>query len=198
MNPYQIKQLGPAVWGEQGGLLSVDELDLLMKAAGDPRVEVVLEVGHYHGLSTCALVHALRQRGGDWSLLTVDAHVPDPWVARPAPVKSFEDNRDKYFSDDRLTAVFERSETISDTQADFVFYDGDHGEEQMRFTRLVMAAPTVRVFIFDDRDFPHPRACCDALRRAGWEDRSPKLERLPGDKTHPATMTLAWFERPLA
>ena len=50
--------------------------------------------------------------------------------------------------------------------------------------------------IFDDRDFPVPSQCCDELRWAGWHNHSPDLNRLPGDKANPGTMTLGWYERP--
>jgi hypothetical protein len=155
----------------------------------------VLEVGHYCGLSTCAIVHALWQTGNDWELFSVDAHIPDSWVDRPADVSTFEGNFAAYFHDERVTPVYERSETIDRIDADFVFYDGDHAEEQLRFTRVVLASPNVRHFVFDDSDFDYPKLCVDELRAAGWAELSPILRRLPGDKLNPDTQTIAWFQR---
>ena len=155
----------------------------------------VLEVGHYYGLSTCAMVLALQSSGHEWKLTTVDAHIPDAWVGRIAPIASFEANRLAHFDDDRVTAVFDRSENITSIDADFVFYDGDHGEEQLRFTRLVMESPSVKRFLFDDRDFTWPKQCCEELRAAGWKDLSPELLRQGGDKTIANTQTIGWFER---
>jgi hypothetical protein len=194
LNAAEIKALGE-VWGAQHGLLSVAELQVLMGALQDGRYHTVLEVGHYCGLSTCAIVHALRQNGQDWEVISVDAHIADPWVERAASVETFEANRDAYFADDRLLAIYARSETISSIDADFVFYDGDHGDEQLRFTRAVIASPKVSTFLFDDRDFDVPRRCTAELVAAGWTDRSPSLRRLPADKMNPATQTLAWFTR---
>lgn len=182
-------------WGEQGGLLSTSEIDTLMRAVSAADVRSVLEVGHYYGLSTCAIVRALQERGGDWKFTTVDAHVPDSWVGRPAPISAFEANRIVHFDDPRLTAVFGMSQEITAIDADFVFYDGDHGEEQLRFTRVVIASPSIRRFLFDDRDFNWPVICCEELRAAGWIDKSPELIRQGGDKAHAGTQTLGWFER---
>lgn len=194
MNAQQIKALGET-WGAQHGLLSVAELELLMSAvrATDPRT--VLEVGHYCGLSTCAIVHALKQTGSDWELSTVDAHIPDEWVSRPAAIATFEGNLAAYFHDERITPIYRRSQTITSIDADFVFYDGDHGEEQLRFTRLVIDSPSVDAFLFDDRDFDVPRLCAAELLAAGWVDHTPSLRRLPADKMNPETQTLAWFTR---
>lgn len=166
-----------------------------MCAVRTAEARTVLEVGHYCGLSTCAIVHALWQTGNDWEFVTVDAHIADPWVERPASVETFEGNLAAYFHDDRVTPIYLRSQTIAHTDADFVFYDGDHGAEQLRFTHVVMSAQSVATFMFDDSDFPVPKQCAAELVAAGWLDRSPKLNRLPGDKTNPETQTLAWFTR---
>lgn len=194
MTPEQIKSLGNT-WGAQHGLLSVAELRTLMAALQDDRYHTVLEVGHYCGLSTCAIVHALWQNGRDWELITVDAHVADPWVERPASVEAFEGNLAAYFHDDRVTPIYLRSETIAHTDADFIFYDGDHGEEQLRFIRMAMGSPSVQTLLFDDSDFPVPKRCADELRAAGWTERSAPTVRKPGDKMNPETQTIAWFTR---
>lgn len=194
MNAQQIKALGK-IWGAQNGLLSVAELETLMTAAHERKPRRALEVGHYCGLSTCALVHALRGAGHDWELISVDAHVSDPWVQHPAAIETFEENRSAHFEDDRLLALYARSETISSVDAEFVFYDGDHHIEQLRFTRVVVDSPSVKDFVFDDSDFDIPRQCVAELIAAGWRDRSPEYRRLPGDKLNPDTQTLAWFTR---
>jgi len=169
-------------------------MGLLASALSEPLR--VLEVGHYFGLSTCAIVTALRQRPGDWSMLSLDAHIADPWVQRPAAIVDFERNRSTLFSDDRLTVSYERSQTLgSDLPYDVVFYDGDHGEEQRRFTRAVIESRDPKLFIFDDRNFDVPSKCCKDLVEAGWRDESPPYCRGGGDKANPLTMTLGVFRR---
>jgi hypothetical protein len=210
VNAHQIKSLG-AIWGHQDGLLSERELEALMQiVAGDfvvasvwdlkkPQPLAVLEVGHFMGLSTCGLVHALREEKlytrGDWALTTVDAHIADAWVPE-TPTWVFEENMREHFADPRLTVRFELSQTLTaPLPFDFVFYDGDHGEEQERFTRAVLESPRVRTLVFDDRDFPVPARCCEILRAAGWVDESPPVVRAPGDKQGAETMTLGVFRR---
>jgi hypothetical protein len=199
VNAYEIKALGSEVWGGQGGLLSVDELDLLMRLVEGflPGEAIsVLEVGHYYGLSTCGLVHALQSCGGAWRLVSVDAHIDDKWIGYAAPIERFNENRKRYFDDPRLSGVFVRSEAlVAPLPYDVVFYDGDHAAEQVRFTQAVIDSPAVSLFVFDDRDFPDPARCCEMLRAAGWADESPELARLIGDKTNPETMTLGVFRR---
>jgi hypothetical protein len=203
MNAHEIKSLG-AIWGHQDGLLSAGELEALMQIVRDePQPIEVLEVGHFMGLSTCGLVHALRDvRGendyprGNWKLTTVDAHIADAWVPE-TPTWVFEENMREHFADPRLTVRYELSQTlVAPLPFDFVFYDGDHAEEQERFTRAVLESPRVRTFVFDDRDFPVPVRCCEILRAAGWLDESPPVLRAPGDKNGAETMTLGVFRRP--
>jgi hypothetical protein len=95
-----------------------------------------------------------------------------------------------------VTVRFEMSQTlVAPLPFDFVFYDGDHGEEQERFTVAVIESPRVRTLVFDDRDFPVPTRCCEILRAAGWRDESPECVRVPGDKQGAETMTLGVFRR---
>ena len=206
MNARQIKSLG-AIWGHQDGLLSELELERLMQLVvaentrdGDTWPLAVLEVGHFMGLSTCGLVHALRSshvalHTDRWHLTTVDAHIADAWVPETPP-DIFLNNMADHFADPRVTVRFEMSQTlVAPLPFDFVFYDGDHGEEQERFTRAVIDSPRVRTLVFDDRDFPVPVRCCEILRAAGWVDESPPVVRAPGDKQGRETMTLGVFRR---
>ncbi len=202
MNAREIKSLG-GIWGHQNGLLSVDELEWLMRLVAAEaevfwprRPLTVLEVGHYMGLSTCGIVHALRGvEGAIWTLDTVDAHIADDWVEATDPA-TFLDNMRAHFDDARLDFYFDISQDITAPLLfDFVFYDGDHGGEQARFTQAVIDSPRVRTFVFDDRDFPVPMRCCQMLREAGWRDESPPVLRAPGDKDGEGTMTLGVFRR---
>jgi hypothetical protein len=195
LNAHEIKSLG-AIWGHQDGLLSALELETLMAiVAGEPKPLDVLEVGHFMGLSTCGLVHALRDSDG-WTLTTVDAHIADAWVPE-TPTWVFEENKATHFDDPRLTVRYELSQAlIAPLPYDFVFYDGDHAEEQERFTLAVIESPRVKTLVFDDRDFPVPVRCCEILRDAGWIDESPEMVRAPGDKNGVGTMTLGVFRRP--
>ncbi len=196
MNAAEIKALGQDVWGCQSGLLSVRELSILMHYATENVGDKFLEFGHYFGLSTCALVHALYNRvSTEWTLTSLDAHIADGWVGTPASIAAYEANRRAHFNDPRLTSVFERSETLTHLDYDFVFYDGDHGEEQLRFTRALIASDRPSLFIYDDSDFPFPLACTALLEGAGWLNLSPPVIRHGGDKTIPETQTLAVFAR---
>jgi hypothetical protein len=205
MNAHEIKALGK-IWGHQDGLLSAGELELLMQiVAAEPRPLAALEVGHFMGLSTCGLVHALWQRGGSlvranadgyWTLTTVDHHQGDAWVPW-TPAEIFEQNMFEHFADARVEVSYRPSQTLTaPLPFDFVFYDGDHGEEQERFTVAVIESPRVRTLVFDDRDFPVPMRCSELLMRHGWIDESPDMLRAPGDKGGAETMTLAVFRRP--
>jgi hypothetical protein len=210
VNAHQIKSLG-AIWGHQDGLLSELELERLMNLAATALVCKttwgaldVLEVGHFMGLSTCGLVHSLRRASDHladagamsaWHLTTVDAHIADAWVPETPP-DIFLTNMADHFADPRVTVRFEMSQTlVAPLPFDFVFYDGDHGEEQERFTVAVIESPRVRTLVFDDRDFPVPTRCCEILRAAGWRDESPECVRVPGDKQGAETMTLGVFRR---
>lgn len=192
MLPSGIKNM--ADWGSQRGLLSSAEITLLMGLVRRHGSRV-LEVGHYYGLSTCAMVTALRHSGKEWNMLTVDAHISDAWVPETSPDVFFA-NKAEHFNDPRLQVLIQRSESIVRMDGyDFVFYDGDHAEEQMRFTELVHASPSIKTFVFDDRDFEVPEKCCHYLRAMGWTDHSPTCRRVTGDKDSDDTMTLAVFTR---
>lgn len=183
-----------ADWGAQGGLLSERECRALYEIFHDAHRRVlevgVLEVGHYLGLSTCVLADAL-----EWTpLLTIDSHEGDTRV--PAvPFEKFWANMELCGADHCIPLVM-RSESIkAPLPFDAVFYDGDHEEEQMRFTQVVHESPNVRLFVFDDRDFPVPAKCCEFLRELGWLDHSEPIYRGPYDKATSETMTLGVFRR---
>lgn len=196
MTADEIKSL--PVWGSQNGLLSLSELRLLMQTAQEqpPELERWLEIGHYHGLSTCGLVHALRQRGSSWYLSSVDDHMGDEWVPK-SDIGQCERNRKMFFPCEHLEMRHESSQRYKTAlKVDALFYDGDHGPEQQRFIELAMESPQVQLIVFDDRDFPVP-ASCHALLEAdgGWTDLSHELVRGRKDKRSPETMTLAIWRR---
>lgn len=197
----EIRALGEAVWGPQGGLLSESELALLMKVIEDETwpYSDILEVGHYHGLSTCGILEALEASGCGWvRFTTVDNHQADGSVGESSP-DIFLDNLETYACKAEKVEVEVRivdSQTlVRELPHDIIFYDGDHRAEQLRFTKLVMQSPSVRVFIFDDGDYPVPAHCCELLLKAGWKDESPPLFRGGNDKRDPETMTLKVFRR---
>lgn len=207
MTPREIKVLGSSVWGAQSGLLSVAELELLWGLVQQAFIDAdkpdfrLLEIGHYHGLSTCCIVHALSELAPvntklvGWEMLTVDSHEADQWVGKTDPMV-FVKNYNEHFNDDRCQPIFDRSQhAVAPLEYDAIFYDGDHGQEQARFTGEVMASDRVKLFIFDDRDFQVPAACCATLRDAGWVDESPPLVRMAVDKMDPLTQTLGVFRR---
>lgn len=185
-------------WGAQDGLLSVAELNALMLTVRQADVPYlnVLEVGHYCGLSTMAIVEACKASGKAWHVTTIDAHCGDRWV--PAnPYDEFYANHSARFNDPNVSVIMQRSEGIADIRGfNVVFYDGDHAEEQQRFTELVVASPSVKVFIYDDRDFEIPALCSYILRGAGWHEHSRPVVRGAGDKGNPETMTLGVWTCP--
>jgi len=199
MTGQTIKDMG--CWGSQDGLLSPAEVEHLMSVvASEPGRHVsILEVGHYYGLSTYAICEAMRHNAyRTWSLLTVDAHIADRWVPETDPSVYF-GNKSAHFNHPQVQTIIADSRGIVRLDGfDVVFYDGDHAEEQERFTRLVIDTPSVRTFVFDDRDFDVPRACEGLLRAAGWADDSPPMQRLGSDKLNPHTMTLGVWRRTYA
>lgn len=207
-------------YGMQGGLLSASEMVELYRfikgtvyypntpeqgrASGRALFPVntlsILEVGHYMGLSTAVMAKAVNDNSelyrDDYRIIvSIDAHIPDAWVK--------DSNEETYMSNMKDDHVHGTVQSLTmDSRAirtiagfDAVFYDGDHADEQWRFTQVVHQSPNVTLFIFDDRDFPVPAKCCEFLRANGWTDRSPELKRLNGDKTNPQTMTLGVFTR---
>lgn len=179
-----IRALG--CWGEQGGLLSVGEMCLLRELACEGKAPI-LEVGHYYGLSTTVL------KGPNRVVVTVDHHAGDNWVPEPAGVAKFLSNMGGC---EFVAPLFMNSRyLVAPLHYTMVFYDGDHGDEQMRFTVEVIRSDRVQLFVFDDRDFPVPSLCCEYLRSRGWKDESPPLHRGPQDKASEDTMTLGVFRR---
>ncbi len=173
-------------WGEQGGLISVSEMALLFELAWCGEGSI-LEVGHYHGLSTLVLAGSRRH------VVTVDNHKGDQWVTKPA-------GRDAFLSNvghlPNVSPVFVDSQVlVAPLHYSMVFYDGDHGVEQMRFTEEVHKSPRCTLFVFDDRDFVVPQECCEWLRSMGWVDESPPVYRGGNDKASEETMTLGVFRR---
>lgn len=175
------------------GLLSVAELVALARLIekAPPRV---LEVGHLYGLSTAAIIAALSSRPDPKEFVSYDAHIEDKWIREPAPLGACLKNLAPL--PPFVTLRHEISQNLV-APIDFpvVFYDGDHEDEQLRFTEAVIASPAVKLFIFDDADFDIPSVCCQLLAKARWLDLSPSVLRLNGDKGNPNTMTLGIFKR---
>lgn len=187
-------------YGMQGGLLSVAEMVKLWEVLVDYEYRfhypayTVLEVGHYMGLSTAVLA-TIDSRDRNFKVVSIDAHIPDAWV-KDSSEETYAANMISDHADGTIQSITMDSRAVRSIYGfDTVFYDGDHGDEQMRFTKVVHNSSNVRLFIFDDRDFPVPVQCCDFLRANGWRDISPPLLRLNGDKTNPGTMTLGVFVR---
>lgn len=181
-------------WGLQNGLLSASEMVHLCRTVNDytyrrSRGLSILEVGHYMGLSTNVILYGVK---GDDQLLSIDAHIADGWVPKSDPGQYFSN----MYRRKGLSTLIMDSRGVQRLEGfDVVFYDGDHADEQRRWTEMVIASETVDLFIFDDRDFDVPTVCCQMLRDAGWKDQSPDLRRLPNDKRDPQTMTLGVFRR---
>lgn len=212
MTPEGLKFLGEHVWGPQGGLLSLAECKLLSqlieqegRCNTNPTAELfILEVGHFWGLSTAVISHAWPF--SSLHIHTVDSHEADNMV--PASDEAiFRENMRVFASQwpslkieiARSQDAFPDADAIAAGTPDIIFYDGDHREEQERFTRLVIEAKETHgwpsLFIFDDRDFEVPARCCELLREAGWSDESPPWRRLSGDKRNAETMTLGVFRK---
>lgn len=174
-------------WGEQEGLLSASEMVALGELVKP--YPTVLEVGHYHGLSTWSL------HGKGRTVVTVDSHHGDAWVPQPARPEKFLANMRALECIGVVPLFIDSKAIVAPICFPFVFYDGDHGPEQLRFTQAVIASPAVELFVFDDRDFPFPELCCQELRDAGWRDASLPCVRGPRDKQSEETMTLGVFAR---
>lgn len=205
MTPAQAQALKDSgKYGMQGGLLSVAEMVKLYDLCSGrnfiaPNLYpyAVLEVGHYMGLSTAVLA-TIENRDRNFKVVSIDAHIEDAWV-KDSNEETYVANMKSDHADGTIQSITMDSRAVRSIYGfDTVFYDGDHAVEQLRFIRfmkVVHESPNVRLFIFDDRDFPVPVQCCDFLRANGWRDISPPLLRLNGDKTNPETMTLGVFVR---
>lgn len=177
-------------WGMQGGLLSASEMVELYRLIKEHSFNV-LEVGHYMGLSTHVIQKTLI------NVVTIDAYIVDDWV-KDSHEATYAENLKKEHERGLVQSLTMNSNAITSIYGfDTVFYDGDHADEQLRFTKVVNNSPNVDLFIFDDRDFPFPALCCEYLKNHGWQDVSPALARLSGDKMNDATMTLGVFRRAL-
>ena len=189
-------------FGVANGLLSEDELSVLMSVvydyAGSRGHTNVLEVGHYYGLSTAALCRALQASENDWHLTSVDAHEPDGNVPEPAPWDAFLENVDAFCKDERIVPLKQRSQDTDLADVDVVFYDGDHGREQVDFAHRVQESKC-ELFVFDDADWPKPVEARDFLLKNGWREIGPPRWRSKGNEGHtksnPRTMTLAVLTR---
>lgn len=179
-------------WGAQGGLLSQRECETLFGLVCLAKPDLVLEVGHYCGLSTHVIADALRTLG-DGHLTTIDSYEPDKWVAESGKERFQKNAAAGLFHEVGVLEV--RSQDYDPGNYDFVFYDGDHGDEQLAFTRKVVLGRHCRVMVFDDADFPVPEQCCKYLAESGWYQLPLHPHRGPYDKQSPETMTLAAFVR---
>jgi len=180
-------------WGPEGGLLSESELDWLMDYVSKRWFHHVLEVGHYTGLSTLALIMGARLG----KLTTVDHHKGDKWVsgssaatflcniAKAPPSKPLPDV---------IIAPYDTA-MLDWLKPSLLFWDADHGHEQVRAMCDAAQRKFIRAVVFDDADFEHAKIGAEVLRAHGWRDVSPPLYRGPQDKLDPKTMTLGAFER---
>jgi len=194
INGQVVKDYG--VWGGQDGLLSVGEIERLYTTLYDlDRNIQLLEVGHYCGLSTYVMHKALTQGlCSSWRITTIDAHIVDPWV-KDSDAGIYFANRKRFFPSKNIQTIIMNSEAVQCLDGfNVVFYDGDHGMEQYRWTKMVNDSPDVGMFIFDDADFEVPAMCCQYLEESGWLTDRKTYTRGHGDKRNPATDTLAvWW-----
>lgn len=184
-------------WGPQGGLLSESELDALMACVRSRPHARVLEVGHFNGLSTLALLHAL---GNDGLLATIDHHGGDKWVPA-SPPSLFCKNLETHAPRMPAVTMFAPYDPtwLNGIRPDLVFWDADHGPAQVRAMVDCHRCASVRTVVFDDRDMPWANLGAGVLVAHGWRDVSPPFHRnLSVDKADPQTMTLGIFERPEA
>lgn len=179
------------------GALSLAELNVLAVEAGIASGRDALEVGHYKGLSTAAILDSLPERVRLW---TIDHHQGDEH-SQPTSPTEFEENVRGYSSgrprDSRLVSLFAPFEFALDSVPDdlgFVFYDADHGvEASASFWRLVQPKLGKRcVLVIDDADWQGGRrlnqlATGDGFEVAEW---SGPIYRGSRGKADPRTNTM--------
>lgn len=182
-------------WGAQGGLLSVLECSALYLAVAQYRPHQVLEVGHFLGLSTAVLMKALVSQGRG-ALITVDHHKGDAWVPH-SPEAPFLQNREKLFPEAVYLPM--ASQDLPDgliRSCDFLFYDGDHGEEQLRFVQRASDLGGAQTIVLDDMDFRFGIECRNWLVEEGWREVTELVPRRgTHDKADADTYTLGIFRR---
>ena len=147
-----------------GGLMSARELDELAYWA-EQAPGPALEVGHYTGLSTAALLSSLP---ADLKFITIDDH---SW--RDVPTGLFMENiapfvGERYFVpmfDDYRGVLAKSQETLG-----FVFYDGPHSHDDCdKFWSLVepLLQPEC-LFLFDDADWESMQRMGENVEAAGF------------------------------
>lgn len=159
---------------------------------------LTLEVGHWHGLSTCVLLESLPLGN---ELVTVDHHRGDRWVTASSKPE-FEANVEPFRAGRKLSIVYEDfKEAVPKLTREiaFCFYDADHSEIACEsFWKLVgpRMALGVSLLCFDDADWP----TMNRLRALALADGYEVVNRRPffrgvADKEDPRTYTLEVMAR---
>lgn len=180
------------------GALSVCELNILATEASLARGRNALEVGHYKGLSTAAILDSLPEGIVLW---TIDHHEGDA-NCQPTETAEFEDNIRGYAGQGNPVAIYAPFEDALDSVPDdlrFVFYDADHSVEASEsFWRLVQPKlGEYCVIIVDDADWQggkrlHQLATLDGFKVAEWSGTTYRGSR---DKADPRTNTIEVLTR---
>ncbi len=179
------------------GALSLTELNILAIEATDAKGRDALEVGHYKGLSTAAILGALPEGVRLW---TIDHHEGDEHCS-PTSSTEFEENirgyADRRLQSRGLVAIFEPFESALESVPDnlgFVFYDADHSIEAVEDFWEIVHPKLSRVcsLLVDDADWPGSLRLMrlaenDGFRVAGWSGATYRGKR---DKADPRTNTM--------
>lgn len=186
------------------GGLSVSELHELCYWACGFQPHEALEVGHWNGLSTVALLHALP---GGCRFTTIDHHLGDDKISRSSRdtfLMSVADNAtvanlSSFHVDFRdWKEALDPRFMDSEVRYDFVFYDAQHTTEaSSRFwSSINWLIDSTCLLLYDDADWDGMKPLGDLAIGEGFEDvtRRP-LQRLPGDKNNPETYTLRVLRR---
>jgi predicted O-methyltransferase YrrM len=178
------------------GALSELELTVLGDWSSKAKT-AALEVGHYYGLSTVALLQSLPD---GIPLDTVDHHMGDKWAPRSL-ISMFEKNVIPHVGSRTFQSFsmdFTDASDYLQGPYGFVFYDAAHDVDSCEmFWSLYRGAMSQDcILVFDDADWES----MDALRQAALGDDFDTVPVMPrsrkkDDKADPETYTLEVMRR---
>ena len=184
------------------GLMSVLECVELAHWAAHLGPVNALEVGHYSGLSTLAILEGLPTGS---HLTTIDHHNGDN-IVRASPPAVFLSNlsHSNRWGDHREVGLsirfvsYQRGLLETERKFGFVFYDGAHTPEDCEeFWSLLYAHLQDKcVVAYDDADWRNMTRLGELAEKAGFRDVTRRaLYRGAKDKNDPTTYTIKVLER---
>lgn len=147
----------------------------------------VLEVGHWWGRSTAAILQTISP---DAAFVSIDHHLGDNIIG-PSRSEEFTSNVAPYENGQDVTYIFDDFATVLPTLApfDFVFYDGDHSPAANR--KFWECAPLTQdcTLVMDDADWEGQLV----LQVLAWKDGFKDITPYPIVRSSKSAMKCATF-----